>query len=108
MSIFTDIEADGQKVGKFLQNLVTGAAALQREFGQLEPATLAAVSAVFYDVVKAEAAGTAAAGAAEAGNIPAAFTLSETTLALVRQVIADVKAGKSVFVSDFKALNIKL
>jgi UTP:GlnB (protein PII) uridylyltransferase len=108
MSVFTDVVAEGQKIEHFLQNLVTGGVALQAEYGKLEPATLAAVSAVFYDVAKTVAAGTAAAGAAEAGNIPSAFTLSETTLGLVKQVVADVKAGKQVFVADFKALNITL
>lgn len=107
-NIFTDIVSAGQKIENFLQNIVNGAKTLQAVYSKLSGPTLAAVAAVFYDVSKTVAAGTAAAGAAESGNIPSAFTLSETTLGLVKQVVADAKAGEKTIVADFEALNIKL
>jgi hypothetical protein len=48
----------------------------------------------------------AAAGAAESGNIPSAFTLSETTLGLIKTVVADAKKDGTVIAADFKALAI--
>ena len=108
MGVLSEIEAEGQKIENFLENVASGAKKLQGDFSQLSGPTLAAASAVFYDVVKAEASGTSAVAAAESGNIPSAFALSETTIGLVKQVVSDFKAGEKTVVADFAALNIKL
>ena len=108
MSLWSDIVAGGEKVETFLTELQSGAKKLQAIYSSLSSTTLPAVAAVFYDVVKSVAAGTAAATAAEGGNIPGAITLSETTLTLVKQTITDAKAGEKAVVADFEALGIKL
>lgn len=108
MSIFTEIESVGEKIGSFLQHVASGAKQLQSVYANLSGPTIAAVAAVFYDIAKSIAAGESAAAAASTGNIPAAFALSETTLGLVKQVIADAKNGEKTIVADLAALNIKL
>jgi hypothetical protein len=106
MSLWTDIEAAGEKVEGWLTAIGTGAKKLQAIYNTLSGPTLAAVAAVFYDVVKAVAAGTEAATDAATGNTPAAFVLSETTLTLVKQVVADAKAGEKTVVADWEALGL--
>jgi hypothetical protein len=108
MSLWTDIESTGEKIGTFLINLASGAKKLQTIYNAISGPTLAAIAAVFYDVSKAVAAGTAAAGSAETGNIATTITLSDTTLALVVQAVTDAKNGVTTVVKDFEALNIKL
>lgn len=108
MSILTDIEKAGSKIGDFLKYLVNGAKTLQKIYGALSGSVIAASMAVFYDVVKFVGSAEAAAAAAAGGNIPLTITLSETTIGLVRTVVADFKAGEKTIVADFEALNIKL
>lgn len=108
MSFLTDIEAAGTKIATFLQNIVNGGKKLQQIYGALSGPVIAASMAVFYDVVKTIAAAESAAQAAEAGNVPTAITLSETTVGLVKQVVQDAIAGEKTVVADFEALNIKL
>jgi hypothetical protein len=106
MSIFTSIGAGISKSISFLVNVFTKVDEVDKMFVALAPATKAAILATFYDVTKTVTAGTEAAGAAEAGNIPAAFSLSETTLGLVKSVVADAKTDASVIAADLKALGI--
>lgn len=108
MSILSDIEAAGQKIGQFLTSIVTGAKTVQKIYGALSGPVIAASMAVFYDTVKTVAAAEQAASAAAAGNIPLTITLSETTIGLVKTVVADALAGEKTIVADFQALNIKL
>lgn len=108
MSIFTEIESVGEKIGSFLQHVASGEKQLQSVYAKLSGPTLAAVAAVFYDVAKSVASAEGAAAAASTGNIPAAFALSETTLGLVKQVVTDAKDGGKTIVADLAALNIKL
>jgi len=77
-------------------------------YSALSGPVLAAVAAVFYDVVKAVAAGQAAAAAAGTGNVPLAITLSETTIGLVQKVVTDGKAGEKTIAADLSALGITL
>ncbi len=108
MSIFSDIAKVGVKIEDFLGFVSEGAKKLQAIYSALSGPTLAAGAAVFYDVVKAVASGESAASAAASGNVVQAVTLSETTLSLVKTVVADFKAGEKTVVSDFEALGIKL
>jgi len=107
MSVFSDIEAAGKKIGEVLTEIVTFGNKVRAAYATLSGPTLAATSAVFYDVVKSIAAAEAAAASAEAGDIPTAVTLSATTIGLVKQVISDAKTGEAAIVADFKALNLK-
>jgi hypothetical protein len=104
MSIFTSIGAGISKSISFLVNVFTKIDEIDKAFVAFAPATKAAMLATFYDVATAVASATAAAGAAEAGNIPAAFSLSETTLGLVRSVVAAAKVDASVIAADLKIL----
>ena len=108
MSLWTDITNAGKKIADFLTDIVSGVAKLQKLYSTLSGPTLAAVAAVFYDVVKTVAASESAASAAATGNVMGAITFSETTVSLVKQVVADAKAGEKVIVADFEALGIKL
>ena len=108
MSVFSDIEAAGKKIGEVLTEIVTFGSKVRSAYAALSGPTLAATSAVFYDVVKCISAAEAAAANAEAGNFAATITLSETTIGLVRQIIADAKAGEASIVADVKALNLKI
>jgi hypothetical protein len=108
MSLWTDLESAGTKVETFLSNIASGAKKLAAIYSALSGPTIAAVSAVFYDVVKAVASGESAAASASTGNIAGAITLSETTITLVKQVVTDFKSGEKTIVADFEALGIKL
>ena len=106
MSIFTSIGEGISKATSFLVNVFTKTKEVVDLFTSLAPATKAAILATFYDVMKTVTAATAAAGAAESGNIPSAFTLSETTLGLIKAIVADAKADASVIATDLKALGV--
>jgi hypothetical protein len=108
MALFSDLATDGQKISTFLSNLVSGVSKLKTIISQLSGPTIAASAAVFYDVVKAVDAGEGAAATAATGNVPAAITLSQTTIALVKQVVTDFHAGEKIIVSDFTELGIAL
>ena len=108
MSIFTSIGEGISKATSFLVNVFTKTKEVVDLFASLAPATKAAMLATFYDIATAVASGTAAAGAAETGNIPTAFTLSETTLGLIKAVVADAKKDASVIATDLKALGVIL
>jgi hypothetical protein len=108
MSLISEIEAAGTKVETFLESIVNGASKLKKLYAALSGPVLAASMAVFYDVVKVVGSAEAAAGSAAAGNVPAAITLSETTVGLIKQVVTDFKAGEKTVVADFEALGIKL
>jgi hypothetical protein len=105
-SIFTSIGAGISKATSFLVNVFSKVDEVDKTLVALAPATKAAILATFYDVAKTVTSATAAAGAAELGNIPSAFTLSETTLGLIETVVADAKTDGSVIAADFKALAI--
>jgi hypothetical protein len=106
MSIFTSIGEGISKATSFLVNVFTKTKEVVDLFASLAPATKAAMLATFYDVTTAVAAGMAAAGAAETGNVSAAFTLSETTIGLIKAVVADAKKDASVIANDLKSLAI--
>jgi len=108
MSLLSEVESIGAKIEGFLKAIVTGAATLQKIWGNLSGPTLAAASAVFYDVVKTATAAESAAADASSGNILGAITLSETTVGLIKQLVADAKAGEKQIVADFDALGVKL
>lgn len=108
MSILTEVESIGAKIEGFLKTVVSGAATLQRIWGNLSGPTLAACAAVFYDVVKTATAAESAGTDAASGNVLGAISLSETTVGLVKQLVADAKAGEKQIVADFEALGIKL
>ncbi len=107
-TFFEDIAKGGMKIGDFLSSIVTGAAKLKKVYTAVSGPTTATSLAVFYDVVKAVGAGTAAAGAAETGNIPGAIALSEQTLGMVKTLITDAKTEGSQIKADFALLGIKL
>ena len=108
MTVLSDIEAAGEKIETFLQNIVSGAKKIQAIYGALSGPVIAASMAVFYDTVKTIAAAESAAAAAGTGNISGAITLSETTVTLVQSVVKDAIAGEKTVVADFKALNITI
>lgn len=107
-SFFGDIAKAGKKIGDVLEDIVLGAAKVKQVYSVISGPTIAASLAVFYDVVKAVAAGTAAAGAAEVGNVPGAVALSEQTLGMVKSLIADSKVEVSQIKADFEMLGIKI
>lgn len=106
MSIFTTIASGLSKAENFLINIFTKGSAIAAAISKLSPAVLAAMLATFYDVVKAAQAATAAATSAAAGDIPVAFTMSQTTLALIKQVVTDGENDASLIAADLKALGI--
>jgi Ca2+/Na+ antiporter len=108
MSIWSEITSVGIKIEDFLTSIVKGAQKLRAVYKILSGPTLAATSAVFYDVVKTVAAAESAASAVSTGNVTGAITLSETTLSLVKQLVVDFKAEEAQIVADFDALGIKL
>lgn len=108
MSLFTEIEAAGKKIGDELLAVVTFATNIKKIYSALSGPTLAAVAAVFYDAVKGVVSIEAVAADAAAGNITGAITLSQTTITLLKQVVSDFKAGETTIVADFKALGITL
>lgn len=106
MNILSEVEAIGTKIGSFLTAVVKGAATLQSIWGNLSGPTLAVAAAIFYDVVKLATAGGAEASALESGNFGGVVALSPTTLGLLKQFIADVKAGEKQVVADVEALKL--
>ena len=108
MSIWTDITAAGEKIEDVLTSIVTFGNKLKAVYAALSGPTLAAVAAVFYDVMKTAVSAETVVQDAEAGNFTGAITLSQTTVTLVKQVAADFKAGEATIVADFKALGITL
>jgi len=108
MSLISEVEKVGSTVANFLKSIVTGAATLQKIWSALSGPTLAAAAAVFYDVVNTAKSGESTAEAAASGNFSGAVTLSETTIGLIKKVVADAKAGEKTIVADFEALGIKL
>lgn len=108
MSLISEVESIGAKIEGFLKAVVSGAATLQKIWGNLSGPTLAACAAVFYDVMKTATAAESVATDAASGNVLGAITLSETTVGLVRQLVTDAKAGEKQIVADFDALGIKL
>lgn len=107
-TFFEDLVSGGKKVADFLTTVANGAKTLATIWSKLSGPTLAAAQAVFYDVVKTAAAAESAGAAAASGNVLGAVTLSETTISLVKQVVADGKVAESVVAADLKALGIKL
>lgn len=108
MSIFSSIATGLSKAENFLLSVFTKTEQVEDLFVSLAPQTKAAILATAYDVFNAASSAEAAAAAAATGNIPAAFTLSQTTLELVKAVIADGKADASVIATDLKALGISI
>ena len=94
------------KAVQFLITVFTKTSTVTAKLSKLTPGVLAAMLAVFYDVVKTAQTADAAVAAAQAGNIPSTFTLSETTLGLVKNVITDAKAAEQLVVADLKELGI--
>jgi len=114
-NIWDEIKGAGHKVGDVLKEIETGLQKaiefynkVKSTWAQVSGKTVTAASTVFYDVVTAISNGEAAAAAAGTGNIPGTITLSETTLANVKTLIADAKAGEAVAVADLALLGIKL
>ena len=106
MSIFTSIGEGIGKATSFIVNVFSKTKEVVDLFTSLSPAIKAAILATFYDVMKTITAASAAAGAAESGNIQSTFTLSETTLGLIKDVVADIKKDGSVIAADLKALGV--
>lgn len=99
MSLITDIEAKAAKAISFVINIFTHTSAVIDILKKLTPGTLAAMLAVFYDVLsflmKEEAA-------VQSGNIADVF--SADTKALLAQIVTDSKTAESVIASDIAAL----
>jgi hypothetical protein len=106
MSIFTSIGAGISKAISFIVTVFSKADEVKKLLDSLAPATVAAMLATFYDVTKTLASAAAVVGDVETGSISAAFTLSETTLGLVKSVVADAKTDGSVIAADLKALGV--
>jgi hypothetical protein len=106
MSIFTSIISGISKAENFLLNVFTKTNAVIATVTKLQPSVLAAMMATFYDVMKTAQAGAGAATAASSGNVLGAITLSNTTLALLQQVLADGATDTSLIAADLKALGI--
>lgn len=106
MSIFTAVETGFTKAYNFVITVFTKIDQVDKTFQALAPQTKAAILATFYDASKTFAAGVGAAEAAATGNVATAITLSETTVMLVKSVIADAKNDASIVAADLKALGI--
>ena len=107
MSFISDVESLGVKIEDFLKVVVNGANTLQKTWGTLSGPTLAAVAAIFHDVITTVSTAESVAADASTGNVLGAITLSETTIGLVKQLVADAKAGEKQIVADFDALGLK-
>ena len=108
MSFFSSIASGLFKGIAFIEKVFTETSNYAAILSKLSPTIMAAILATFYDVVKALEAAEAAALAAGAGDIPVAFTLSETTLALLQKVWLDLKADDAAAVAAFKALSLPM
>jgi methionine synthase I (cobalamin-dependent) len=108
MSFLQELEADGQKVETFLENIITGGQKLVAAFKTVSAPTAAVVTSLINDVVKVVSSGEAAAESAASGNVPAAITLSQTTITGIKQLISDAKAGEQQAIADLAAFGIKL
>lgn len=106
MSILSDIGSGLSKATSFLLKVFTKTNSVIGTIGRLSPATLAAMLAVFYDVMKTVTAVGAIGADVSSGALPAAFALSETTLTLVKQIGIDAKAAESIVVADLQSLGI--
>ena len=102
----TDIVTGASKVVIFLIAVFTKTSAVTQQLSKLSPAVIAALLATFYDVVQAAQSAEAAIATGATGNIPSAYTLSETTLGLVKNVVAEAKADEALIVADLKSLGI--
>ncbi len=108
MSFLTTIISGLSKAENFLINVFTKGSAVLAVLSKVSPTTLAAILAVFYDVAKAAVAAGEEAAAIASGNFVTAATLSATTLALVGQLVTDLKTADSQIVDDFNQLGIAI
>jgi hypothetical protein len=106
MSLFSEVATGLSKAASFIVEVFTKGDQVVKTFESLSPQTKAAMLATFYDVTTTLTTGAEAAGAAASGNIPTAFTLSETTLTLLESVKSDLETDGSVVLADLKALGI--
>ena len=106
MSLITDVEEEGLNIVAFLKSVVIGGSKMRSIFAVLSGPTLAVLSAIFYDVMKAAMAGESVAQDAQQGNIVGAVQLSETTLAILKQLVTDFKNGEKTIKDDLVTLGI--
>ena len=108
MSIITDIETAGKKVGEFFETIATGASDLLALYKALSGPMRAIILQIAYDAFQCFKDADADAAAVASGNVSLAITLSEQTYTDFKKLIADAKADEPTLVADFKALGWKL
>lgn len=110
MSVFSSIISGLSKAENFLVSVLTKTTAVATVLASISPKTLSAILALFYDVMKAVTAGSAAFADLTSGNIAGAGTiiLSPTTIALLTAIEGDIKNVDAVVIADLKALGIAI
>lgn len=106
MSIFSSIISGLSKAENFLISMFTKGSTIAAMVAKLSPNVLAAILALFYDVMKTLLSAETAVKDATTGDIMGAITVSQTTWALLQQVKSDFIAGEKVIVSDIEQLGI--
>lgn len=109
MSIFGSIASGLSKAASFLVSVFTKTSTVVAILEKITPTTLAAILAVFYDVVKFITSESATAGADIAsGNYVGAINdvFSANTKTLLAQIAADAKTLESDIAADLQALGI--
>jgi hypothetical protein len=101
-NIFADIENFASKAAGFLMTVFTKTQQVANVLTKIGPVTLAAILAVFYDVVNFALTES---NDLKTGNINDMF--SDNTKSLLAKIVADFKAMDSTVVSDLEALGIK-
>ena len=108
MSIFSSIGKGLDKFGSFILNVFTKTSAAIDVLQKVGPGTLAAILAVFYDLMKFLLTAQNDVANIEAGNITGTIQdiLSIQTRTLLAKLVTDVKAAESAVVNDLQQLGI--
>lgn len=108
MSILGSIESGLDKATQFVLNIFTKTSAVLAVLQKISPSTVAAMLAVFYDVMGFVQEGATIAGEVTTGNYGAAIgtVLSATTQTLLNNLKTGIASGEAVIVSDLNELGI--
>jgi hypothetical protein len=107
MSFFSSITSGLSKGIAFIEKVFTQTENYATIVSKLTPTVLAAVLAVFYDVLKFIESSESVATDLTSGQVQAGISIfSSTTIGLLEKVWTDAKAGEANVVAAFKALEL--
>jgi hypothetical protein len=104
MSILNEVESGLSKSVNFILSVFTKTSAVIKVLEAVTPKTLSAMLAIFYDVTAFITAGGSIVASIKTGNFAGVF--SSTTLTLISQFEADLKAGEVDILADIKELGV--